>query len=715
MGHLSIGGGHLRGNRLFTFALCCSSLIGYACSDSDSARGSPTGTTLQPRTGIAADGYVVVDEVCGDINDSSYWKRFETPMFRAVVVVDEIAYLLDGSLLWAVNIANPATPERVSLTRLPGHPVSLSKGDAMTLWVAAGEAGLLAVNITDPAAPAVSSETDFGKNVLDVEWLGGRGYVALGSEGLASFALDELGTPVLKDPLAVNDFVADLAVTEDSLYVAACDRVLAYALVPGAPPSLLSTRSVPSSHGRRVTATEDAVYVSAGEALYAYGIRDDHQLRALGSYSDPENPLFYVNHFVALGDKGFIAAGDESVRVIDLSEIAQWRTSYTEDAPLTQAELDAPVDAAIPTVQVWSGDPIAVGLHGTALLVLGNFRWVGQRLLTILDATVPEELPELGRYAQPELYSSVKAGDNEVWLQDPKGRKMQVNQDLQIVGEWGYPNAQNWSSVGDILVYSTDDGRLFCSSGYGAIASGRTANDGGWVVVGSRLVAGDSVDNKLVSYSIDGQCEALETSDFTEGLGLIGHARLGTSQGRLLAYDRVLGILRVFQDALGSGTAEPRSYDVGLCENYDWADVFSGANEHKTQFVATPDGFALLCPSDEAQGASLRPFTWNKAGEPLAGAALALPAGNYTSALATSQGWALSAFSNGRYESELLLLDTQGQVAVRHTYSGHAKGLAELNANLMVFDNDVGALKYDPISDALVSVQVTDPSNGGAL
>jgi hypothetical protein len=264
-------------------------------------------------------------------------------------------------------------------------------------------------------------------------------------------------------------------------------------------------------------------------------------------------------------------------------------------------------------------------------------------------------------------------------------------------------------------LYSTDEGGLFCSSGYGAIASGRTTNDGGWVVVGNRLVAGDPVDNKLVSYLIDGQCEALETSDFAEGLGFIGHARLGASQGRLLAYDRVLGILRVFQDALGRATAEPQSYDVGLCENYDWADVFSGASEHKTQFVATPDGFALLCPSDEAQGASLRPFTWNQAGEPLAGAALALPAGNYTSALAMSESWALSTFNNGRYESELLLVDTEGEVAVRHTYNGHAKGLAELNANLIVFDNDVGALRYDPSSDALVPVELTAATDGGAL
>src|SRR5512145_798841 len=84
-------------------ALGCSWLMCSSCaSDEGGGRGSPTGTTLEPRAGLDGGGYDVVDEVCGSVNDPGYLTRFETPMFRAVAVVDEVAYLLDGSLLWAV-------------------------------------------------------------------------------------------------------------------------------------------------------------------------------------------------------------------------------------------------------------------------------------------------------------------------------------------------------------------------------------------------------------------------------------------------------------------------------------------------------------------------------------------------------------------------------------------------------------------------------------
>ncbi len=691
---------------------CLLPVLGCANQASDNDH-SPTGTTLERREGLDAAGFAVIDEVCEKVDDANYLGRFETSMFRAVATVDEIAYLLDGSLLWVVSLADPTRPERVSLTRLPGHPVSVSVGDGTMLWIAAGEAGLLGVDIADPTAPALVAQMDFGANVLDVEWSEGMGYLALGSSGIARVALNEQGALGLVDQIPFDGFVADLAVANNKLFAAACDRVFGYAFDEEDSLSWLGSRKVPSLHGRAVTATENAVYVSAGEALYAYGMDGSGLVGPVGNYAEAHAEGFYVNDFVVHGNSGFIAAGDESVRVVDLSDVEQWPILHVEESE-PDVELDDPIQLEMPTVGLVPGDPIAVGMHGDQLLVLGNYRWVGERLLRILDITDPAELSEIGSYAQPKRYGDVQQGPEGFWLNEVDGRILHVDRDLRVQSEWRVSGVEQSRSLGDILVYNTEDGELYCTDGTESYFLGPAVGKGSWVLVGEELFFAVPRYDALASVSLSDGCRPLNVDYLVKDFDFLGYARLGTVKGQLLAYDWGVGRLNVFDGSTRTSDPKPTRYDVGLCENFDWADRFTSAKDSQARFLPTSEGFALFCPSDQEHSASLRPFDCDDNGQLVERDLVALPAGIYSGAISTKQGWALVAFDNGRYQSELLVLDEEGQTIASVTYDGHAKGLVEVSDGYVVFDDDRGPLHYDPLSESLTPTELLETEGEAA-
>lgn len=160
------------------------------CGDSADKAGhnSPTGTFFDDPdegSGLPPGSYVALDEACERTDDPDYLRRFETPMFRSVATRDEVAWLVDGSLLWAVDLSDPAHPERRSLTRLDGHPLQVDVTAAGHLLVAAGEAGLHVVDIQDAAGPAVLQTVVLDDMALDVRVAGDLAWWRWGAQGCA--------------------------------------------------------------------------------------------------------------------------------------------------------------------------------------------------------------------------------------------------------------------------------------------------------------------------------------------------------------------------------------------------------------------------------------------------------------------------------------------------------------------------------------------------
>ncbi|MBT3223587.1 MAG: hypothetical protein HN348_31335, partial [Proteobacteria bacterium] len=379
---------------------CCSADSSMDYDQRSSIGQSPTGTYLE---GLG-DGYATLDETCENTLSSTYLDRFVTPMFRDSATVDDVVYLVDGSLLWAVSIEDPENPERLSLTRLPGHSLSIEVGPPGQLLVAAGEAGLLLVNIHDPESPTIDVQLTLPGTALDLVLTGQQTYVAMGSEGLAIVDLADRTKPELVSMVDIPGFANAVDAEGTMAYVAACTALsIIDASQPGSP-ELLGTYWVPEGHAKEIDVVGNEVFVAGGEALFAFEASDPKNVMWKGYYADPDAPGFYVNAVVVQEGVAYIAAGDESVRAVDVAELggaATYLPQIDEGEPPTLDDPNGLPDASMGTVSILSGDPINVGLNGDLLLVLGNFRWVGERLLRIVDISTPGAMVDVGIYEQP--------------------------------------------------------------------------------------------------------------------------------------------------------------------------------------------------------------------------------------------------------------------------------------------------------------------------
>jgi WD40 repeat protein len=140
------------------------------------------------------------------------------PGFANGVDVDgEHAYVAAGNAgLHVVDVSDPSAPVRVATFNTPGNAndVRVQNGYA---YVADGASGLQIVDVNNPLAPALAGGLDTPGTATDVAVLDGRAYVADGSSGLrvidvsvpaAPLALGAVDTPGnARGVDAVDDFV----------------------------------------------------------------------------------------------------------------------------------------------------------------------------------------------------------------------------------------------------------------------------------------------------------------------------------------------------------------------------------------------------------------------------------------------------------------------------------------------------------------------------
>ena len=643
---------------------------------------SPTGTYLE---GLG-DGYAALDETCENTDSETYLDRFVTPMFRDSATIDDVVYLVDGSLLWAVSIREPEAPLRLSLTRLPGQSLSVEVGPTGHLVVAAGEAGLLLIDVDNPEAPFVDVQLTLPGAALDVVLVGTHAYVTMGSEGLAVVDVTE---PELVSHVSVPGFANAVDGQDNKVYVAACTTMSIFDVTLPVP-ELLGTYWIPEGHGKELDVVGTEVFVAGGEALFAFDVTDPKRVMWSGYYADPGAPGFYVNAVVVRDGVAYIAAGDESVRAVDVSDLNGAKTYLPqiddEEAPDLDDPNDLP-DAAMGTMSILMGDPINVGLADDHLLVLGNFRWVGERMLRIVEIAKPGVMVDVGIYEQPNTTLGLDPMDDMVVVHEEDGLESIISTEGDLLETFGLPAAVKRADEGSgQMNMLLEDGRIF-SFATNELKP-RFLVDGAYDMTigeGYGYYSSPRAD-QIVRFSLD-------NGDLFFGppaqVGFPGYSHLLYFDDTVYAYDWAMGLLYAFDasslDLLGLA-------DVGQCEMYDIADFYSGQKSIRAQFTPAGDELAMLCPIDEHDESSVLFFDLSDPSQPLVIEELELPDSRYVDVTVDDGVVYALGFDNNSYQS--LLVRFEGNDVLEVEFDGHANSFLLHDGMVFVADGDFGLRRF---------------------
>lgn len=691
---------------------------------------SPTGTTLLPA--LSGPGYRVVDEICGAPQEDGYAARFHTAMFRDLTVHGARGYAVDGSHLWVFDLTDPTSPQRLSLQALQGHPVA-SHVAAGRLWVASVDAGLVGYALGEDGLVDVNEgdavRVPVGTRTMDVTGWGQTLFVAAGDKGLAVVSLGP-GPELTRRPrvqwLPAAPYAASVTLSPrgDELNVAACERVWSYALLPHGGVSLRGTFPVPFGAAKQVTTDGGRLFVSAGQGLQIFRLVDE-EARYLGYYAE-DLPGFYVNQAAVQGQTLYLAAGDESVRALNADELP-----LDQGAPVTWTKPGDTLDQAMAvdldevTTQAVPRDPVALALADGYLYALGNFRYLGERRVEVFDVHTEGWMQPAGRYVQPNDGVALSPLGTDLLVHRADGRQQLVRAGAPptVAGDFDFPAPLTGTANAGAALYLYGPDALARVTPNAPSAPSAPLG----IEVQALPTPATGLEPTSVAVAADGTVwvsddvsQGLAGLDPTDGTilwatsaddGFLGDAALLDMGAQLLAYDRVLGEVRVFDHASADVAAgaplltQRARFPVGLCEAYEASDFYSGADRVRARLLAGDGGVALLCPRTPQGDAAL---LWLDLDQRAVGQRVLLPTARFTSATLQGDDLLVTAFDNPSYRSTVAILDSHtGDTRATAAFTGRAndlcelrglgalRGLGEEGKRVFVVDGDAGLRVFD--------------------
>lgn len=395
---------------------------------------APTGSKWQAIASAGQCGrttldYVLVDEVCGGIDDPHYMDAFHAPIMRDGALLGDRMFAVDASYLWVIDMSDPTNPTRERLLTGFGEPLAVAT-HAGRLVVAAGNEGLLIVDVTDPLEPSRLATIELLGPALDVFVDGDAAYVATGKGGVA--VVDLVAASVTKT-LSVPGFAAAVAVKEGKAFVAACD---AFDVIDVATGDLVGTTWVKGATkdgvlvapAKDVAVQGDVAFVAAGRfGAVAVDVVDPSAPKVIGHCTDASDTAFYASGVRVDGDQLFVAAGEWGILPVDVAAPASACTSQllpdTLNPPVEEGECSTdPPWTILNWTEVWSPpswsfwgtpfepgkDPIQTLPAGGLVFGFGDATRIGIRAIDVRETT-DAALPKIGRYNEPRLTEGIAA------------------------------------------------------------------------------------------------------------------------------------------------------------------------------------------------------------------------------------------------------------------------------------------------------------------
>lgn len=387
------------------------------------------GVVVEGDCGRSTLAWVLVDEMCADVDDPGYLDALRSPMFRDGSLIDDTLYVVDATRLWVLDVTDPTQPVRRGVVGGLGHPLAIANHGGR-LVIAAGEAGFVMLEPKLPGVPEPFAMIALPGPALDVFIEGDRAVVAMGKAGLAVLDLAPTlavppGKPTLLNVVPSPGFAVGVATRTTNAYVAACDTFAVVHLHTG---ELLGEKwldaydeaGVLTAPARDVALVGDSAFVAAGR----HGVVEVDVAKAAspllrGECTDPFDLAFYVSGVRHQGNRLFAAAGEWGVKTLDIAQpptCAKWLSPKLPETPSgDEACNPKPPWEVLPWQSLWnppppSKDPVQTLPAGDVVYAFGDARRIGTRAVDVRT----QKLTQVGRYDEPRLVVDLAAGSGRV-------------------------------------------------------------------------------------------------------------------------------------------------------------------------------------------------------------------------------------------------------------------------------------------------------------
>jgi hypothetical protein len=250
------------------------------------------------------------------------WPPFtQGPLFETQLVGDHLFGALGLGGIGVFDVSNPALPTQVAGLELGAYSRSLARHGSR-LIVAAGAAGVVALDLSNPLQPQVAW-TLGGFYAVDVEVRGDHAYVAAGAEGLEILDLTNPSGPVLVGQYNTPGYAeaVDIDAATARAYVADGGSGLTIVDVSNpASPGLLGSRDT-AGYATTVRVRGDYAYLgdTGGFGLRILAVRVANAPTEVGTLTLPAD----AQGLAFAGDRLLVAHGGPGIGVYQLDDPAQ--------------------------------------------------------------------------------------------------------------------------------------------------------------------------------------------------------------------------------------------------------------------------------------------------------------------------------------------------------------------------------------------------------
>lgn len=422
-------GSHM--SRSFSLLLAALVLLLVLAAQSPVAAGPAPGPRPVATAGAAESNMYLLDQVGGTTT--------------AVAGGDDFAYINEGQTLVILDVSDPTAPIFVGRTMpLPAEPRAIAVQGGYA-YVAAREAGLRIVDISDPAAPTEISHLPAGSYARDVVIAGEFAYV-LSDAGIHVVGISQPAQPVEVSLYGVSGCVlcygGDLAVAGDHLYLAGPGSVLRI-LSLADPAGLELIGSLDTGfNAHNVAVVGNYAYLGIWQFICDYFDCWTVSELLVVDVADETNPQrigavtanYYPSGFAAGDDRVYMTAGG-GVQIADVG---------VPDAPVLLGYVDTPGDAtfqiALAGQRVYAADfngglriidvadplaPAEIGFYDLStspesVALAGQLAIIaaGRDGLQIVEARSPTDHQPIGRLAWPGYALDVIVANGLAYVAD---------------------------------------------------------------------------------------------------------------------------------------------------------------------------------------------------------------------------------------------------------------------------------------------------------
>jgi hypothetical protein len=236
---------------------------------------------------------------------------------QAVAVAGNYTYVGVGSRLVVLDTSTPNAPREVGSSEPVGASVEDVSVVSHTAFVAAGGAGLYAIDISSPACPTIIGNYDTPGYAEGLTVADKYAYVADGPDGLQILNIADPAQPTEVSAIYSLNYIFDVVVQESYVYMAAAGAGLLVADVsdPIHPEEVSSYDTPGYSYG--ITASASIMYIADGwEGLQVLDVSNPTQPKIIGSFDTPG----WAMDVATVGNILYIADASGGLRVLNVAD-----------------------------------------------------------------------------------------------------------------------------------------------------------------------------------------------------------------------------------------------------------------------------------------------------------------------------------------------------------------------------------------------------------